>query len=70
MRDQQKATHITKEYPNVRIVSGSLEDGDLIADEASKADIVLSKHKDRSWPNCLPSAKDDQTWRLQVIYRA
>ncbi|KAF9629150.1 Mannosyltransferase 1 CMT1 [Lasiodiplodia theobromae] len=43
VRDPAKSADVfAKEYPNVRIVQGSLDDGDLVADEAAKADVVLN----------------------------
>lgn len=40
-RDQQKADQITKAYPSVKIVQGSLDDAAVLEAEASKSDIVL-----------------------------
>lgn len=55
VRDPAKSADVfAKEYPNVRIVQGSLDDGDLVADEAAKADVVLSRHQQRSGRGCSP----------------
>ncbi|KAH7057115.1 NAD dependent epimerase/dehydratase family protein [Macrophomina phaseolina] len=40
-RDPKKADQITRAYPNVKIVSGSLDDAAILEQEASKADVVL-----------------------------
>jgi uncharacterized protein YbjT (DUF2867 family) len=42
VRDVEVARKIAAAYPEVRIVVGSLDDGDLLMEEASKASIVLS----------------------------
>ncbi|OMP84377.1 hypothetical protein BK809_0000384 [Diplodia seriata] len=43
IRDPAKTAAVfAKEYPDVRVVQGSLDDSDLIADEAAKADVVLN----------------------------
>ena len=42
IRDKSKAKHVSASYPNVDIVQGSLDDVDLVEQEARKADVVLS----------------------------
>lgn len=42
VRDAGKVDVVTSAFPAVRIVQGSLDDTDLVEDEAKNADIVLS----------------------------
>ncbi|CAZ79703.1 unnamed protein product [Tuber melanosporum] len=53
VRSPEKATAVTRKYPNVKTVSGELDSGSLIEEESSKADIVLH------FADCdhVPSAK-------------
>ncbi|KAF2772954.1 NAD(P)-binding protein [Teratosphaeria nubilosa] len=41
VRSQEKAETVRKAYPSIRIVLGSLDDSNILTEEASKADIVL-----------------------------
>ncbi|KAK8249835.1 putative nucleoside-diphosphate-sugar epimerase [Phyllosticta capitalensis] len=41
VRDDAKAQQVKAKYPNLRIVKGTLDDYDVIKEEASKADIVI-----------------------------
>lgn len=41
VRTEDRARTITEVYPAVRIVLGSLDDSELLEEEASKADIVI-----------------------------
>ena len=41
IRTQDKADKVRAQYPDARIVLGSLDDSELLKDEAAKADIVL-----------------------------
>jgi hypothetical protein len=43
VRDATKGAAITKEYSQVQIVNGGLDDTDIIAQEAKDADVVLRK---------------------------
>ncbi|KAH9828870.1 nucleoside-diphosphate-sugar epimerase [Teratosphaeria destructans] len=44
IRSQEKAETVRKAYPSIRIVLGSLDDSNILTEEASKADIVLRKY--------------------------
>ncbi|TKA54714.1 hypothetical protein B0A49_13103 [Cryomyces minteri] len=41
VRSTDKGAAVAKEYPAIKLVYGDLDNGDLLADESSKADIVL-----------------------------
>lgn len=43
LRDSGKAAAISKVFPDVRVVLGDLDDAALIEEEASKADVIISK---------------------------
>lgn len=43
VRDSAKAQAITRAFPNVQVVEGSLDDEELMAQEAGKANIILRK---------------------------
>lgn len=43
VRNSDKGAQIASQYPNVKLVYGSLDDVELLEGEAQKADIVLSK---------------------------
>lgn len=43
VRDSDKATAISKEYPDVRVVLGDLDSAALLEQEASQADVVIRK---------------------------
>lgn len=43
LRDSGKAAAISKVFPDVRVVLGDLDAAALIEEEASKADVVISK---------------------------
>jgi hypothetical protein len=43
VRDATKGAAITKEYSQVQIVNGGLDDTDIIAQEAKDADMVVRK---------------------------
>jgi nucleoside-diphosphate-sugar epimerase len=53
IRDPKKGIALTTKYPSVKIVAGTLDSGDIIKEESSKADIVLH------FADCdhVPSAK-------------
>ena len=40
VRNKDKGSKIARQYPHVKLVYGDLDAVDLLADEASKADIV------------------------------
>jgi hypothetical protein len=42
VRDSEVAKRISDVYTNVRTVIGSLDDADIVENEASKASVVLS----------------------------
>ena len=42
VRDASKAKKLSWTYPGIEIVQGSLDDSDLVEQEARKADIVLN----------------------------
>lgn len=50
VRNSDKGAQIASQYPNVRLVYGSLDDVELLEGEAQKADIVLSKSSSESTP--------------------
>lgn len=41
MRSKEKAAHVQKAFPNVRVVLGGLDDSEILEEEAAKADVVL-----------------------------
>lgn len=43
VRSKDKAEAVKKAFPDVRIVLGSLDDSQLLEEEAAKADIVLRR---------------------------
>lgn len=43
VRDTKKGDKILEEYPDVEIIKGDLDDADLIAQEAARADVVLRR---------------------------
>ena len=42
VRNSDKGAQVASQYGKVRLVYGSLDDGDILGEEAKKADIVLS----------------------------
>lgn len=42
VRSSSKGAQVAKQYPNIKLVYGDLDSHDMLADEASKADIVLN----------------------------
>lgn len=40
-RDEQKGNHIKEQYPAVQLVSGDLNDVDLLQEESANADIII-----------------------------
>ena len=45
VRTQAKGDVVKKQYPNIRIVLGGLDNSEIIKDESSKADIVLRRFR-------------------------
>lgn len=43
VRNSDKGAQIASQYPNVKLVYGSLDDVELLKGEAQKAEIVLSR---------------------------
>ena len=43
VRNDAHASSITQTYGNVQIVKGSLDDADILAREATAADVILSE---------------------------
>lgn len=43
VRSQEKAKKVQEQYPNARIVIGSLDDSDILRREAAWADVVIRK---------------------------
>lgn len=58
LRDSGKAAAISKVFPDVRVVLGDLDAAALIEEEASKADVIISKS--------IPLIKEDRTL---IMYR-
>lgn len=54
VRNREKGPKVAEAHPTVKIVYGDLEDGWLLEDEASKADMVCSKSSQSS---TLPFAR-------------
>lgn len=50
VRNSDKGAQIASQYPNVKLVYGSLDDVELLQGEALKADIVLSRYNPESTP--------------------
>lgn len=50
VRNSDKGAQIASQYPNVKLVYGSLDDVELLEGEARKADIVLSRYSPESTP--------------------
>lgn len=50
VRNSDKGAEVASQYSKVRLVYGSLDDQHLLAQEAQKADIVLSKPQNNSDP--------------------
>lgn len=49
VRDAERVVDIQKQYPNTRVVQGSLDSYELIVDEVARADIVLSELHPDFW---------------------